>query len=376
MNSSCVDKWKPVFAMLGVNLALAVNNVLLKKVLNQGMSYLMIITYRQTISTIFLIPIAYFYERKGWNSLRGSLVWGLFFSALLGATLSQYFFLVGLKYTSATYSCAFINIVPVVTFIVALPFRLEKVNLKKISGKAKVLGTLIGVGGSLVLALYKGIPLINSTKYQNSVVEKAKHGTKDWVVGSLFLFGGSTMWSSWFVIQARIGNKFPFQYSSTAILSFFSAVQSAILCLIVDRNISQWILKGPLEISSVIYAGIVGSGLCYVVMSWCLKQRGPVFTSAFSPFIQIFVAVFDVSLLHEEINLGSILGSIIVIAGMYILLWGKSKEATESEDQCDCNVKNVPNADGEKGTDSNLNLPLPVTVPNPAVSVTCSTNHP
>lgn len=65
MNSSCVDKWKPVFAMLGVNLALAVNNVLLKKVLNQGMSYLMIITYRQTISTIFLIPIAYFYERYG-----------------------------------------------------------------------------------------------------------------------------------------------------------------------------------------------------------------------------------------------------------------------------------------------------------------------
>ena len=50
--------------------------------------------------------------------------------------------------------------------------------------------------------------------------------------------------------------------------------------------------------------GIVGSGLCYVVMSWCVKQRGPVFTAAFSPFIQAFVAVFDISILHEEVHLG------------------------------------------------------------------------
>lgn len=50
--------------------------------------------------------------------------------------------------------------------------------------------------------------------------------------------------------------------------------------------------------------GIVGSGLCYVVMSWCVKERGPVFTSAFSPLIQIFVAAFDITFLHEQIHLG------------------------------------------------------------------------
>lgn len=37
-------------------------------------------------------------------------------------TLTQYLFLLGLKFTSATFTCAFINMVPVNTFIMALPF--------------------------------------------------------------------------------------------------------------------------------------------------------------------------------------------------------------------------------------------------------------
>lgn len=48
----------------------------------------------------------------------------------------------------------------------------------------------------------------------------------------------------------------------------------------------------------------MGSGLCYVVMSWCVEKRGPVFTAAFSPLIQIIVAIIDVTLLHEQLHLG------------------------------------------------------------------------
>ena len=50
--------------------------------------------------------------------------------------------------------------------------------------------------------------------------------------------------------------------------------------------------------------GVFGSGLCYVGMSWCVEQKGPVFTSAFSPSLQIFVAIMDVAFFHEQIYLG------------------------------------------------------------------------
>lgn len=50
--------------------------------------------------------------------------------------------------------------------------------------------------------------------------------------------------------------------------------------------------------------GMVGSGLCFVGMSWCVKKRGPVFTAAFSPLVQILAAAFDVPVLHEQLHLG------------------------------------------------------------------------
>lgn len=57
------DEWKPFIAMVAIDFAFATVNILLKKVLDQGMNHLVLITYRLTISTIFLAPISYFWER-------------------------------------------------------------------------------------------------------------------------------------------------------------------------------------------------------------------------------------------------------------------------------------------------------------------------
>ncbi|XP_031101356.1 WAT1-related protein At3g30340-like isoform X2 [Ipomoea triloba] len=325
--------------MIAVSFAFAVANTLFKMVLNRGVNQLVLTTYRQSISAIFLAPIACCIERKSYKKLTAFTLCALFFSGLIGGALTLNLFLIGLKYTSTSFACAFLNVVPINTFLMALLFRQERINMKCKSGKAKVLGTLICLIGTIVLTLYKGKPLTNNNASSKGV--EAHHNTKSWVIGSLFLFAGSLAWSSWFIIQGRVGSDYPYQYSSTSIMSFFGAIQSAIFCFIIDRNNSIWRLKGSLEIWTVIFSGIVGSSICYVVMSWCVKQKGPVFTSAFSPFIQIFAIVLNVSILHEQIHLGSILGSILVIVGLYTLLWGKSKEAEV------CKTAPTPNKDAQ-----------------------------
>ncbi|XP_050387613.1 WAT1-related protein At3g30340-like [Argentina anserina] len=329
-------QWKPVVAMIGINLALAVVNVLLKLTMDKGVHNLVVVTYRQSISCVFLTPIALFWERKSRLELTSRLICHLFLSALIGVTFTQYLFLLGLQYTTATYACAFINMVPVYTFLLALPFGLEKVNIRSKGGIAKILGSLICIGGALSLTLYKGLPLTNQHSHvaqieNHDYMMSAAKKRERWAFGSALSAAGCILWASWFLIQAKIGKSYPFQYSSTAILSFFGAIQSAILTLLTERsiNMSMWVLKGKLEILTVIYAGAVGSGLCYVGMSWCVKQKGPLFTSAFTPLIQIFVAMFDLSTLHEQLYLGSVVGSILVIVGMYVLLWGKSNDAKE-----------------------------------------------
>ncbi|KAL6006640.1 hypothetical protein ACLOJK_032133 [Asimina triloba] len=64
MAGSKCSEWKHVFAMVGVEVAFAIANILLKKVLDEGIDHLALITYRQAIAALSLAPIAFFKERK------------------------------------------------------------------------------------------------------------------------------------------------------------------------------------------------------------------------------------------------------------------------------------------------------------------------
>ncbi|KAL4383202.1 hypothetical protein GQ457_15G025920 [Hibiscus cannabinus] len=335
-------QWSFVVVMVAVNFAFAVTNALFKMILDQGTSRVIILVYRQAISTLCLTPIAYVRERKGRPKLTAKVLCQLFLNALIGTTLAQYFFLLGLEYTSATFSCAFLNTVPAITLVLALPFGLEKVSIRSKAGQAKIVGTLICISGAMVLTLYQGKKLFGSDPRDVDEHIANNDGNERWGIGSMFPAACAVCWSLWFLLQARIGEGYPCKYSSTAFLSLFSAFQSAILGLLTERDFDQWILKGKLELLTVIFAGIVASGLCYVGMSWCVEQRGPVFTSAFTPLVQIFIAMFDFFFLHGKLYLGSTIGSILIILGLYILLWGRNSEAQETkkpqvkeeEDEC------------------------------------------
>lgn len=69
MEESNCGEWKPVFAMVAVDVAFAIVNILLKRVLDEGISHLVLVTYRQAIAAVFIAPIAYFRERynKPWS---------------------------------------------------------------------------------------------------------------------------------------------------------------------------------------------------------------------------------------------------------------------------------------------------------------------
>ncbi|KAM3269678.1 hypothetical protein P3S67_030560 [Capsicum chacoense] len=206
------------------------------------MDQLVASTYRLAVSAIFLAPLAWFLERKCGIKINGSYYFFSVYQRTIGG-FTQYFFLLGLEYTSTTFSCAFLNMAPIITFILALLIRQEIVNINCKSGRAKILGTLVCLGGALVLALYKGMPLINPSK---SSTNEINHNKRSWLLGPIFLFAGSFVWSAWFLLQARISKDYPYQYSSTTIMSFFGAIQSAILSL--SKNISKWIIKGGLDI--------------------------------------------------------------------------------------------------------------------------------
>ncbi|ESQ37799.1 hypothetical protein EUTSA_v10028754mg [Eutrema salsugineum] len=327
-------KWAPLIMITVIYMINGMVNALIKKVLDGGINHMVIATYRLGISTFFLLPIAYFWERKTRPNLTTSILCQLFVSALFGASLMQYFYLLGLSYTSATLGSAFWGIMPALTFIMALILGFEKLNMKTKIGYFVVLGAMISLVGALILTMYQGIPLSNSQ--EQATISHINTGHENWVKGCFLLFTGVTLFSSWMLIQAKINVSYPCPYSSTVILSIFGTLQCALLSLIKTRHVEDWILRDKLTIITVIIAGVVAQGICTVGISWCIKQRGPVFTSAFTPVTLMAATVFDFLILHRMIYLGSVIGSAVVVVGLYIFLWSKSKQIV------DCKIMKLP----------------------------------
>ncbi|KAI3439763.1 WAT1-related protein, partial [Psidium guajava] len=255
------DTWQPFVAMLAIELAFAIANVLLKKLLGEGANPSVLITYRLSISAIFLAPISYILERNSRPKLTFRILCYLFFSAMLGASLSQYLFLFGVRRTSATFSCAFLNLAPVMTFVVALPFRMEAADIRSSSGIAKVLGSIVCIVGVLTLTLYRGSSLLHHPQSSSHAFSPAarpgatRSTAAGWLISSMALFSGTLLWACWFLVQASIGKSYPCKYTSTAFMSFFGALQSATLAsLSPGMSLSTWVLKGKLEIFTVVFA--------------------------------------------------------------------------------------------------------------------------
>ena len=133
--------------------------------------------------------------------------------------------------------------------------RLEKVNLKSKAGIAKVVGTGVCLAGAMLLSFYKGIALTNTSHKSAASKDHAGHSaTGKWMLGTIALFAGSFSWASWFLLQTKVGEKFPALYSSTAVMFFFSFLQMAALSLTTQRGLSIWVLKRKMEILTVLFS--------------------------------------------------------------------------------------------------------------------------
>ncbi|KAJ1257555.1 hypothetical protein BS78_10G005000 [Paspalum vaginatum] len=328
---SCLGGGLPVAIMLCLNVVAAVMVSLVKVAMDGGMDPLVIVTLQQLTASIFLAPIAFFKERKSRPKLTLEIFAYIFVSAALGAALRQYMIFVALRYTTATFVTAFSNVAPVLTFLLAVATRSEALNLKSKPGMAKLLGTLVSLAGAMVLTLYKGVSLTHAASaadsHQHLLLHSHRQSRGKWTLGTVAILGNCVCLSCWFLLHGRLSRKYPHVYSCNALMSMLSFLQVAAVGLCTQRSIAPWIVKSKFQILTVLYAGIVGCGVSFVLVTWCIHKRGAVFVAAFIPVVQIIVSVIDFSILHEQLYLGSVLGSVLVIGGLYLLLWGKRQEA-------------------------------------------------
>lgn len=81
--------------------------------------------------------------------------------------------------------------------------RIEKVNMGRRDGLAKVLGTFASVGGATIITLYKGPPLLHSHS-QQTVEDNSSSRILNWTWGCIYLLGHCLSWAGWMVFQVII----------------------------------------------------------------------------------------------------------------------------------------------------------------------------
>nr|GMD26043.1 WAT1-related protein At2g39510-like [Ipomoea batatas] len=62
-----------------------------------------------------------------------------------------------------------------------------------------------------------------------------------------------------------------------------------------------------------------------------MKEKGPVFVTAFNPLSMIIVAIMGSFMLSEQLDLGKALGAGVIVIGLYMVLWGKKQDRDSPE---------------------------------------------
>ncbi|KAK3138403.1 hypothetical protein QOZ80_5AG0368460 [Eleusine coracana subsp. coracana] len=336
-----MEKAKPYVAMISLQFGYAGMNVLTKVSLNQGMSHYVLVVYRHAIAALCMAPFALILERKVRPKMTWSIFWQIFVLALLGPVIDQNFYYAGLKFTGPTFACAMSNILPAMTFVMAVIFRMEKLDMKRVRCQAKIAGTLVTVAGAMLMTLYKG-PLMELawTKHAHPAHGGAAEAPaaaagdisgRDWFLGSMFVIIATLAWASLFILQTHTITQYSAQLSLTTLICLVGTVQAVVVTFVMERRLSVWTIGFDMNLLAAAYAGIVTSGIAYYVQGLVIQKTGPVFASAFSPLMMIIVAAMGSFILAEKIYLGGVLGAVLIVAGLYSVLWGKHKETQEKD---------------------------------------------
>ncbi|KAL7235991.1 hypothetical protein ACSBR1_019300 [Camellia fascicularis] len=189
---------------------------------------------------------------------------------------------------------------------------METLGLGTMIGKAKVAWTLMCTSGAMLLMFYKRAELnIWSTNVHlflkgGHVASPHPHDRND-VVGPLLVASCCVSTATGLIVQAKLIQDHPCVYSSTALMTTMAAIQAIGYALCIDRD---WI---------------------------------------FSPLL-VLAAIAGSLLLDEKLHLGSVLGAVVIVCGLYMVLWGKSKE-----------LKRIPQLMPSKSSDESEHIDIIVT---------------
>ncbi|WP_238886653.1 DMT family transporter [Clostridium sp. YIM B02551] len=212
----------------------------------------------------------------------------------------------GIQRTSTSLGGLMIALIPIVVTILAVYILDEKPSLKQ------VISIIVSVSGVVIIIL------------MDSSNESASS-----LLGVLLLAGAVFSAAFFNIIARRISRHFtPFEV--TYFMMFLGAIcfnGISIINHLINNNMSEYFkpLSSTTFITSVLYLGILSSIIAYFLINFTLSKLEASRSSVFANISTIVSIVAGVVFLHESFHVYHVIGSIMILAGVWGTNYFKGK---------------------------------------------------
>ena len=271
--------------------------VFTKILLVNGLSPAQIFTLRFIIAYILLLMFELTVRRQSFslfsNSWRDELV-----MLLLGISGGSLYFLTenaAMLYTTATNTSLIVCSCPLFAMLlVALAYR----QSEKFT-RLQVAGSLIACAGMAAVVLNGRFVLHLSPK------------------GDMLAFGACLCWAVYSLLMKTVTERYS-TFFITRKVFFYGLLTILPYYLVFPGFPSMEVIFGSQVIWNLLFLSVVASMVCFLVWNWVIHQLGAVVATNWVYFNPITTIIFAWWLLHEQITLWFLFGTVLILAGMYL----------------------------------------------------------
>ncbi|MCR5241503.1 MAG: DMT family transporter [Prevotella sp.] len=282
--------------------------VFTKILLQAGMTPAQIFTFRFLIAYVLMLPCSWAMGERRWmtDNWRDELL-----MVALGVTGGSLYFLTenaAMLYTTATNTSLIVCSCPLFAMLlVALVYR----KSERIT-RIKALGSIIACIGMAVVVL-NGHFVLHLSPLGDALAFAA---CLCWAFYSLLMKAAIERYSDLFITRKV------FFYGLLTIIPYFicKPEETAIFngqWIMINGQCSMDNVQWPI-IGSLLFLGIVASLLCFLVWNWVIRKLGAVVATNWVYFNPITTIVFAAWLLREPITPWFLLGTVLILLGMYL----------------------------------------------------------
>ena len=277
--------------------------VFTKLLLNEGLTAAQIFVLRFIVAYVLLF--VYAFTRKPFRLFASSWKDELLMIGL-GVTGGSLYFITensAMIYTTTTNTSLIVCLCPLfAALLIALFYRSERLRGIQIAGLiiAAVGAVVVVLNGQFVLHLS---PLGDTLAFSACLC---------WAFYSLLMVPATKRYSTLFITRKV------FFYGLLSMIPYWMFYPDMPSLSVVLRPAILW---------NLLFLGCVASMLCFVAWNWAIKRLGAVVATNYVYFNPVVTAIFAWLVLDEQITVFYIIGTILILAGMFLVLKKRKRES-------------------------------------------------